>query len=140
MKELSDSVFVAGQISAGDLEAIAGAGITTIINNRPDGEAPLQPLTVTLAAAAESLGIAYHDVPVSGGQIGPEQIEATRKILAGAEGPVLAFCASGARSTMVWAMSQLPEMEVDDILADALVAGYDFRGYRNMLMQMKSGG
>ena len=71
---LDDRVFVSGQIMPGDMAEIAALGVTTIVNNRPDGEEPGQPSGDEIADAAEAAGLAYREVPVSGG-IEPEQIE-----------------------------------------------------------------
>ena len=137
MKQLTKNLFVAGQITAQDLDTIAAAGIKTIINNRPDGEEAFQPSTADLAAKATEHGIAYHDIPVAG-QISPGQIEAFQKVLESSDNPILAFCRTGTRSSMLWAMSQAENGDIDDILGKTATAGYDFRGYRPMLESLKS--
>jgi len=48
-KTLTDMLSVAEQIKLADLKALAQAGFKTVINNRPDGEAPRQPRSETLA-------------------------------------------------------------------------------------------
>ena len=40
---LNDRFFVAPQISLGDTTQAKDAGVTLIVNNRPDGESPGQP-------------------------------------------------------------------------------------------------
>ena len=137
MKNLTDNIYVAGQISEDDFAAIMEAGIKTIINNRPDNEAMMQPKTAALAAKAAALGIAFHDIPVAGGQVAPGQIEAFTALLNEADKPILAFCRSGTRSSMLWAMSQVTKQPIDDILETTGAAGYDFRGMRPMLESLK---
>ncbi len=132
MKKLSDKVFVAGQINLEDFDAITDLGIKTIINNRPDDEARHQPKTAELAEAAKAHNISFHDIPIAGGfSLG--QIKACREILDNIEAPTLMFCASGTRSSLLWALVQVDNISTEDILAATASAGYDFRAYATML-------
>lgn len=132
MRELEDGMFVAGQIAPEDVPGLAGRGIAMIVNNRPDGEAPDQPEAADIAAAAETAGIAYRSIPVA--QLTPEAIEAMRDALAEAEGPVLAFCRSGTRSTYLWALARsLQGAEGDRLVERAAEAGYDLTPIRRFL-------
>src|SRR4051812_29169110 len=104
MKKLDENVRVAGQILPGDLAAVAAAGGRTVVNNRPDGEEPGQPLGREIeAAAAAAAGLGYRHIPVAGG-FSPAQVEEMAEALEA--GPVLAFCKSGTRSTYLWALAQ----------------------------------
>ena len=97
----------APQISPQDMAAIAAHGFRTVINNRPDMEGGAeQPTSDVMAQAAKDAGLAYHYLPVISGQITPEQVTQFAATLAAAQGPVLAFCRSGARSTNLWHMGQ----------------------------------
>ena len=140
MKQLTDKLFVAGQISEDDLKQIAEAGIKTIINNRPDGEMLMQPKTADLADKAKSLGLDYYDIPVAGGRVLPGQKEEFAKVLDDSEGKVLAFCRTGTRSTMLWAMSQVHDLSTEEIVGTALNAGYDFRAQAPMLDAIREQG
>ena len=132
MKKLTDKLYVSVQIRPDDFEAISAAGIKTIINNRPDGEAPDQPQGSDIRGAAENLEMDYHGIPISGG-FSLEQVEAFRGILDGAEAPVLAFCKSGTRSTILWALSQAGTLSTDEIIETAGKAGYDLTRYASMI-------
>ena len=68
MKKLYNSLFVSAQISLEDIEAIADAGIKTIINNRPDNEEPGQLTQQQASERAEALGINYVYLPMANGQ------------------------------------------------------------------------
>ena len=73
-----------------------------LVNNRPDGEEPGQPLAREIEAAAAEAGIAYRFVPIIRG-IGPADVEAMQKALREAgDGKLLAFCRSGTRSALAW--------------------------------------
>lgn len=124
MRALSEGMFVAGQILPEDVKALADAGIALIVNNRPDGEQPGQPDGAAIEAAAAACGIDYVHIPMSG--LDPALIEAMAAALAGASGPVLAFCRSGTRSTYLWALARSAQgADADSLLAAAAGAGYD---------------
>ena len=136
MKKLSEKLFVSGQIQTADLEAIAQAGVKTVINNRPDGEMPGQPSGDSIRIAAEALGLNYHAIPVAGG-FSMDQVEAVREILASDKTPALAFCASGTRSSILWSLSQAGEMDIEDILSATEASGYNLRQYAPMIESVK---
>lgn len=125
LKRIDEHVSVAGQIAPDDVAGIKAAGFTTIVNNRPDGEAPDQPAGTEIAAAAEAAGLAYLEIPVGREGVTPQMIEQTRAALEESAGPVLGFCRSGTRSTTLWALSQAGRRPADEIIALAAGAGYD---------------
>ena len=49
---------------------------------------------------------------------------------AAAAGPVLAYCASGNRSSIVWAMSQAGLRPTDELVALAARQGYNLEPFR----------
>ena len=100
--ELAPDVFVSGQLFEHELRAAARQGVKTIVNNRPDGEAPGQPPSAELQRVAEELGMTYVYFPVVSGQITHEDVEGFRKLSREFERPTLIFCRSGARSTALW--------------------------------------
>jgi sulfide:quinone oxidoreductase len=134
---LTPALSVAPQLSEVDMEQAAAAGFRTIINNRPDGEAPDQPPSESLAAAASRLGLQYRHIPVVAGEISPEQIDAFRNALAEAAGPALAFCRSGTRSTTLWALSEAGRLAPDEILKTANDAGYGLEHLRPRLEELR---
>lgn len=102
-----DAVFsVAPQITATDLEAVRDAGFRTILCNRPDGEGSDQPPFDEIAEAARKLGLDALYQPVIGSQLGAEEAKAFDALFDAAPKPVLAYCRSGARCTMLWSLSQ----------------------------------
>ena len=65
-----------------------------------------------------------------------EQVEAMQKALAEADGPVLAFCRSGTRSTFVWALARGFEGDDPAVLTEkAAKAGYDISPIAPLLAQ-----
>lgn len=125
MRKLDETVIVSGQIFPEEVANVAALGVTTIINNRPDGEEPGQPAASEIESAAHAAGLDYRFIPMAGG-LTPQQVEAMAETLAGAEGKVLAFCRSGTRSTYLWALARASQGASADALArQAGDAGYD---------------
>jgi sulfide:quinone oxidoreductase len=97
------------QVMVEDMKEVVSLGFKTLINNRPDGESHGQPTHAQLEEAAAVFGLKYFFLPVVTSQVGSEAAN-FGKILASAPKPVLAFCRSGTRSTMLYqtAMSMKP--------------------------------
>lgn len=132
MRRLDDGMVVSGQIAPEDVPALAAEGVRMIINNRPDGEAPGQPEGEEIARAAAAAGLAYRFIPIR--QLEPGAVQATAQALDEAEGPVLAYCASGTRSTFLWALARSSQgADGDDLAGRALAAGYDLTPIRRFL-------
>ena len=133
LRALDDRTFVAGQIAPGDVTEIAARGIALIVNNRPDGEEPGQPSGAAIEAAARAAGVDYLSLPVAGG-VSESQIDVMASALEGANGPVLAYCRSGTRSTFLWALARARLGDDGAVLADkAAAAGYDLAPIRRLL-------
>ncbi len=125
IKRINDRISVSPQISVEDVAALRAAGFTTIVNNRPDGESPDQPDGASIEAAARAAGLAYHAIPLGRDGVSPDMVEKTRAVLEGSNGPVLAYCRSGTRSTTLWALSQAGAQPASEIISAAANAGYD---------------
>ncbi len=135
--KLTDTLFVAEQLQPEDMAELAKAGFKMVINNRPDGEGENQPSSAEMAAAAEAAGLEYAHQPVVGSNISETDIDGFDAIVSLAETPVLAFCRTGTRSTMLWALTQASEQDIARILATAEQAGYDLSGLVERLDQRR---
>src|SRR5205085_3955233 len=126
IRQLSDTVMVSGQIAPHEVAGLAAQGITVIVNNRPDGEEPDQPLAADIEAAAAEAGIPYHFVPIIRG-IGPSDVEEMQKAWREAEGgKLLAFCRSGRRSALACALAHRDEGATREQVEQRLShAGFD---------------
>lgn len=125
LKRINDHVSVSGQIQPEDIKTLKDLGFTTIVNNRPDGEAPDQPSGAEIEAAAKAAGLTYHAIPLGREGVSPEMVANTKAVLEGSDGKVFCFCRSGTRSTTLWALSQAGEAPAEKIIAQAAEAGYD---------------
>lgn len=105
-RQLDDKTLIGGQISPADVEQLKSLGVTLVVNNRPDGEDEGQPLGADIEAAAKAAGLDYRHVPIARG-MGPSDIEAMREAIhAAGEGLIFAYCRSGNRSTLAWAVAR----------------------------------
>lgn len=128
---------VAPQIALGDMPAAAAAGYAAIVNNRPDDEEAGQPAGDAVRAAAADAGLGYSAIPVTSAGFSLPQVDALVAAIEQAEGPVLAFCRSGTRSTNLWALARARMGDDADVLtAKAAAAGYDIAALRPLLDQL----
>ncbi|MEO9078510.1 MAG: TIGR01244 family sulfur transferase [Rhodanobacter sp.] len=128
---LTDQLSVAAQISVDDIATIAAQGFRSIINNRPDDEVEGQPANAELQAVAQQTGLAWRHIPVVSGNVNEVQASSFADALKQLPGPVLAFCRSGTRSSMLWVMQA--KGTADSILATAEAAGYNLSNLRPWL-------
>ena len=136
IRQITDRFFAAPQIEAADFAALAEAGFG--LNNRPDNEVGPDQHSETMRAAAESAGLKYVVNPLTMDTMTPDRQALQRDSAAGCEGKVLAYCRSGTRSTICWALSQAKDMDVADIVNAAANGGYDVSGLVPHLEAIKS--
>lgn len=138
-RKLTDHVLVSPQISIADVAEAKAQGVTIIVNNRPDDEEPGQVNGAEIEAAAQAAGIAYCAVPVAHGGFAPWQIEQMSAALAqSGGGRMLAYCRSGTRSTLLWALTRASAGDHADVLAaQAQAAGYDISPVRQIMDALK---
>jgi uncharacterized protein (TIGR01244 family) len=123
---LAPGLSVTGRLDRPDIDALAHAGVRTIINNRPDGEDPGQLPAAEARRLAETLGIVYHHIPITAATLSRADVDAFAATLRDAPAPVVAHCRSGTRSTLLWALSQMREgAEPLRLVAEAARLGID---------------
>lgn len=133
LRRLTDTYGVAPQIDPADMAAVKAAGYVMVINNRPDGEIPPSHQADAMAAAAAAAGLGYAVNPVTPGQFTPDLVARQRAAIEAAGGPVLAYCASGNRSTILWELVHAGQLPVDDMLRIAAEAGYSHDQFRPLI-------
>ncbi len=107
LAELAPGLSATGKLDRSDIDALAQAGVRTIVNNRPDGEDPGQLPAAEARQIAEAHGIAYHHIPVTAATLSRADVDAFAAVLASAAAPIVAHCRSGTRSTLLWALTRL---------------------------------
>ena len=138
-RSVTNDLMVSPQIG---LDAVAEAktlGVTLIINNRPEGESEDQVPGADIEAAARAEGLEYVAIPITHSGFSQPQVEAMVAALQGAEGKVLAYCRSGTRSTLLWALAESAQGGDPDSLTNmAAKAGYDVSPVRPLMDMLKA--
>lgn len=139
-RRINERFLASPQISVADVAEAKAMGITLIINNRPDDEEPGQIDGAKIAAAAEASGIAYRAIPVTHAGFGQGQVDAMADAMTAADGPILAFCRSGTRSTLLWALASAKQGVNPSVIASqAAAGGYDVSPIRQMIEMLSAG-
>ena len=138
IRPLDDTVSAAPQLDPGDMATLAATGVTTVICNRPDAENPPSHQAAAMQEAAEAAGMAFVYNPVSMPQLTMQAVEEQADAIDGAAlsksgGGVVAYCASGTRSAILWALAMAGRMPADDILAATARAGFPLDGLRQQI-------
>ena len=139
IRPITDRYAVSPQIDPEDMPQIAAAGFKMVINNRPCAEIPPSHQTDIMAEAAKAAGLEYVVLPITHQTLGPDLATAQMEACTQADGPVLAYCASGTRSTFAWAMGNAAEMDLDEIWAAASRQGYDLSPLHAYLTSVSAG-
>ncbi len=105
-RQISEDYSVSGQITPDEIEAVKAAGFKSVICNRPDDEQPGQPSAESVKKAAEAAGLEFRYIPVISGQITEQNVAQQAEALDELEGPVFAYCRSGARCTNLYGLIQ----------------------------------
>lgn len=132
IRHLTDTYAVSPQIAPADVAALKAAGFVRVICNRPDGEIPPALRAEEMRKAVEAAGLEFIDIPILPGNFAPEIIAAQASAMQ-AEGPVFAYCASGNRCSVIWAMTLAGKVPAGQLIATAAHWGYNLEPYRDRL-------
>ncbi|MBW0146312.1 TIGR01244 family sulfur transferase [Marinobacter arenosus] len=135
IRKIDDTISVAPQISVDDVAEAARLGFKTLVANRPDHEEFGQPPMADIEAAARQAGLEWIYMPVESGNITDQDVDRFAPMIRDAEKPVLAFCRSGTRCTVLWALSAARETPAQEIFTKARNAGYDISGLAPRMAQ-----
>ena len=126
---LTPRYHVAPQLAPEDMPAIAAAGFTTVICNRPDTEVPVELQTDALRQAANAAGLRFEMLALDQQTLTSENAVRQRDLIDGG-GKVVAYCRTGTRCSVIWAMGQAASLGVPEVLQKTAAAGYQLDGYR----------
>jgi uncharacterized protein (TIGR01244 family) len=134
IRQLDDKTMVSGQLLPDQIGDLKTQGVTMLVNNRPDNEDAGQPLSADFEAAAQAAGMEYRHIPIRYG-MGPSDVEAMRDAIhATGEGKLLAFCRSGNRSTLAWAVARAEDgAEPEELHKCAEAAGFSLAPVAHLL-------
>lgn len=139
---IDDHTLVSPQIAVDDVATARALGVTLIVNNRPEGESADQTPGEAIAAAAALAGIAYVAIPVTHAGFSLNQVEALDSAIKNmGDGKMLAYCRSGTRSALLWALTSARAGEAPaTIAAKAAGAGYDVSPIRAQIDMLAAAG
>jgi uncharacterized protein (TIGR01244 family) len=138
-RRITDKLQVSPQIGVAEVAAAAAQGVRLIVNNRPDEESDDQTPGAEIEAAARTAGMQYVAIPVTHAGFSEPQVKSMAEALAAATGPVLAYCRSGTRSTLLWALAEASQGGDPDALTNmAAKAGYDLGPVRPLMDMLKA--
>ena len=130
---LTPDISALPQPAAEDIGELADRGYRSIISNRPDGEAPDQPKWNDLKAAALARGMEAVHIPVVASRIEEADIRAFCEAMERLPKPIAAFCRTGTRSTILWALANEARLTADERIKIAAKEGYDLEPFRGVL-------
>ena len=125
LNKIIDDYVVSDQITEEDIEQLKEAGFKTIFCNRPDNEEQNQVMVKSIQDKAIENGLNFVHQPVIGGQISQNDIDQFSDYYDAAEKPIFAYCRTGTRSSMLWALSESGKRSIDEILKLTSAAGYN---------------
>ena len=130
---------VSPQIEPHQIAEIAENGFVKIICNRPDMEvSPFYSSSVMEDLAKEN-NIEFHLIELTHEMMTPETAARQRELVLSCKGPVLAYCASGTRCSLLWAIGEANAgNDPNIILAKTLAAGYDFSNFEASLRTLSN--
>lgn len=135
---LTPNVTVLDQPSVEDIGELADRGYRSIIGNRPEGESADQPEWNDLKAAATARGMEAVQIPVVASAITAADIDAFTEALERLPKPIAAFCRTGTRAALLWALANQASLTVDERIGIAAKEGYDLEPFRPLLSREKS--
>ncbi len=139
-RKITETVYASPQIGLDEVAQAKAMGIGLIVNNRPEGESDDQTSGAEIEAAARSAGIAYLAIPVTHAGFSQSQVDGMAQALAQCDAPVLAYCRSGTRSTLLWSLAEASRGGDPDVLAaQAAQAGYDISPVRALVDMLAAG-
>ena len=133
INQLSENYSVAPQILVKDVDTILNAGFKSVICNRPDKENTIPCQIKAIKTAARAAGLEFAENVFDSYSFGLDKVQRQTQLLKQLPSPVLAYCASGNRCSVIWAFSLAGTLEIDAILEATTHAGYQLSHLRPQL-------
>jgi sulfide:quinone oxidoreductase len=138
--KLDQVVSVSPQIVEADFAEIAARGFRSVVDNRPDGEAPDQLPSTEAEALARQHGLEFRYQPVRNADVTDEDVVASfAQVMHELPPPILFYCRSGTRCTTLWLQASVAKLGVDPALRIAREAGYNLEPLRDTLEERAGG-
>lgn len=132
---LTPNVSALPQPEIADIAELADRGYRSIIGNRPDGESPDQPDWNDIKAAATARGLEALHIPVVASAVDLDDVRRFAEALDRLPKPIAAFCRTGTRSTLLWALANQASLTVEERIEIAAKEGYDLEPFRALFAE-----
>jgi sulfide:quinone oxidoreductase len=134
--QLEPDVFVGHQLVECDFAELAARGFRSVVNNRPDGEAPGQLPNRQAHALALRHGLAFRYLPVISANITDDDVvDEFANLINDLPRPILFYCRSGTRCATLWTQVMAQRLDIASALETAAKAGYDLEILRDDLIE-----
>ena len=137
LRQITEDYAVAPQILPEDIPAIVEAGFKSVMCNRPDHEEPGQCAYDDVARAAVEAGLEVRWIPIVSGMVTPQAMAEFEAALAEMPRPMLAYCRTGTRCTMLWTIAEFDRLGAEAVLQNTAAAGYDMAGLVSQLARQR---
>lgn len=140
LRWLDDTFAVSPQISPGDVVLLKRDGVSHLICNRPDHEEHGQPTVDDIRNVANAQGVPLDHIPVGVEGVTLPIVKRFRAVMDQATPKVVAYCRTGTRCTILWAMASAIDHDPKDLIAKAADQGYEIGHLAGMLQTLNDMG
>lgn len=102
IRQVTEDYAVSEQITVEDIVQIKAQGFKSIVCHRPDDEEANQPCFGDIQKAAEAAGLKVRHIPVTSAGLTMESVLEMVDAIGEMDQPMLGYCRSGARSTVIF--------------------------------------
>lgn len=135
IEKIADYLYVSKQLDERLAKRVSQYEIKTVICNRPDGEEPNQPDFATVKQWLNQHGVenvVY--LPTTMDSIDDTILKEFQETIAKSPAPILAYCRTGTRSSVLWALNQVKRgVEVNSVIKAAELANINLEPQREKL-------
>ncbi len=124
--KLANDIWVGATPTAAMLAQLSRFGIQSIICNQQDSEEIRVLTSKQCESVARQLGMSYTQAIVEDRhRVSEEEVQRFKAAYDAAPKPVFVYCRAGYRAALVWALSQLENREIEDLIEEVFDVGYD---------------
>ena len=125
-RRLNEDIWVGATPTAAMIVLLSRFGIKSVICNQDDSEEIRILTSKECEETAKSLGLGYAQAVVEDRfKVSEEEVKRFKQAFDSLPKPVFVYCRAGYRASLVWALSQLPERDIDDLIEEVFDVGYD---------------
>ncbi len=140
-RKLTKDIWVGATPTAPMLAQLSRFGIRSIICNQQDSEEIRILTSRQCKDVARQLGMEFTQAIVKDRHhVSEEEVKRFKQAYDAAPKPVFVYCRAGYRAALVWALSQLQDRDIEDLIEDVFDVGYDLTlvGRPQMEARLKS--